>query len=194
MKQKNNYNNRISIIQDFECTEIRIKAYSDEVKQKMFLAWIVLWTISGLLIFSQFFFNYSQKEKVFFIIWLAFWLYFEYKSIQTFRWRKYGLELIKINESVISITRIINESGIPATFKLNACKNFRVYPKEEKGVFADIISASYWVIGGESIAFDYYGNSVPFAMNISASDALHIVSVLKHDAKKFIQLSEQKQD
>lgn len=193
MKQKNK-NQRINIIQEKEFTEISIKAFSDEVKQKMFLAWIVLWTISGLLIFSQFFLNYTQKEKVFFIIWMAFWLYFEFKSIQTFRWRKFGKEIIKINENNITITRLINERGVPSTFNLNACKNFRVYQKDEKGIFADVMSSSYWVIGGETIAFDYYGSAVPFAMNISTSDALHLVSVFKHDAKIFSELSEQKTD
>ncbi|NUM51793.1 MAG: hypothetical protein HUU48_11840 [Flavobacteriales bacterium] len=184
---------RIDIVRCEESTEIIIKAYFNEVKQKMFFAWIALWTLSGLLIFSQFFLNYTQKEKVFFIVWMAFWVYFEFKALQTYRWRKLGEEHIRINKKEITIARNIANKGIPATFKLNGCKNFRLYKKEEKGMFTEIMSSSYWVIGGETIVFDYYGSLVPFAMNISEADALLLAGILKHDAKKFLQLSEQKE-
>lgn len=184
-------NKRIEIERNEERTEITIKAYFDDVKQKLFLIWIILWTLCGLFIFSQFFLNYTQKEKVFFIVWMAFWVYFEFKAVQTYRWRKWGEERIEINKKEITITRNIANKGIPAAFKLSGCKNFRLYKKEEKGIFTEIMSSSYWVIGGETIAFDYYGSPVPLAMNISEADALHLVGVLKHDTKKFLQLSEQ---
>ena len=57
---------RIQINKTEDELSISIKAYCDDKKQKMLFAWIILFTICGIIIISQFFGPYEPSVKVFF--------------------------------------------------------------------------------------------------------------------------------
>ena len=83
---------RIKINKSEDKFEITIKSFINNKKQKLLLVWIVLFSFCGLAIISQFFGNYNAETKVFFGVYIAFWIYFEFKVIYAYRWRKYGEE------------------------------------------------------------------------------------------------------
>lgn len=166
-------NERISINQDGEF-EITIKSYYDNNKQNMLVLWLILWTIAGIGILSQFFFDQVEGFTTYLIVLMAFWSYFEYKIMLAFRWRKYGLERIVIKEDVVYISREIANRGIPEIYEVNWIKNLKVKEKEESNFITDI-SKAYWNLGEEKIIFDYKGKVIRFGMELNEHEAKKIV-------------------
>ena len=90
---------RISYTETNDELKIKIKALLDEKKQQLLLIWIVLFSICGILLFSQIFGDYEKTTLLFFGVYMAFWLFFEFKVIYAYRWRKYGVEEIILSIS-----------------------------------------------------------------------------------------------
>jgi hypothetical protein len=42
---------------------------------------------------------------------------------------------------------------------------------------------SYWMIGGEKLAFDYYGKEIKFALQIEESEAKALLKILKTEIR-----------
>ena len=89
---------RLKIAKKEDELVITIKAFGDSRKQKILLLWIVLFSLCGIAIMSQFFGDYDNETKVFFGVYVAFWLFFEFKVVYAYRWRKYGVERIIVDK------------------------------------------------------------------------------------------------
>ena len=72
--------NRIQIKREDKKIEVVVKAYCDDKKQKMLMLWIFLFSLCGFAILTQFFEDYDAGTKVFFGVYIAFWLFFEFFS------------------------------------------------------------------------------------------------------------------
>ena len=169
-------NERISITQEGEF-EIIIKSYFDINKQNILVLWIILWTIAGIGILSQFFFPQPEGFTTYLIVWLAFWAYFEYKVVLAYRWRKFGLERIVIKDDMVFITREIANRGIPEKYEVNWIKNLKI-KEVKKENFIAAISKAYWNPGEEKIVFDYKGKEIHFGMELSDKEVKNIVKRL----------------
>ncbi|MBI2279945.1 MAG: hypothetical protein HYU68_04550 [Bacteroidetes bacterium] len=161
---------RITINHKDNSIEIEIKAFKDKTKQKMLLVWIVLFSLCGLAILSQFFYGYDKSSQLFFAVYLAFWLFFEFKVIYAYRWRNAGMEKIIINETEINLIKEIGKRGITQTIKINEISNLRCYESDESS-FIKSITSSYWNINKYSLAFDYENKPVPFAIDLDKNEA-----------------------
>ena len=65
--------NRVNIKKEENSLLVTIKAFKEEGKQKMLMLWIVLFSLCGIAIFSQFFGDYENTIKIFFGVYVAFW-------------------------------------------------------------------------------------------------------------------------
>ena len=96
---------RIKIIKD-EGLEIEIAAYYNHQKQIL----LILWSIAGIGILTQFFLPGTEDMRTYLFVWMAFWLYFEYKVVYAYRWRRFGRERIYFDEERMFISREISGS------------------------------------------------------------------------------------
>lgn len=161
---------RINISKKDNNLEIEIKALKDDTKQKILLVWIVLFSLCGFAILSQFFYDYDKTSQLFFAVYLAFWLFFEFKVIYAFRWRNAGMEKIILNKTKIILIKEIGKRGITQTIKINEISNLRCYEPDELG-FIKSINSSYWNINKYSLAFDFENKPVPFAIDLDKNEA-----------------------
>ncbi len=163
--------------------DITIKSFKDESKQKMLLVWIVLFTVCGFAIVSQFFYDYDKSSKLFFAVYLAFWMFFEFKVVYAFRWRNSGSEKIKISNDKIELVKEIGKRGITQVIALNEISNLRLFESEEPG-FIKAMNASYWNINKYSIAFDYQNKPVPFAIDLDKKEAKKLLNEIEQFISK----------
>jgi hypothetical protein len=161
--------------------DITIKSFKDETKQKMLLVWIILFSVCGIAIVSQFFYDYDKSSKLFFAVYLAFWFFFEFKVIYAFRWRNSGSEKIKINYNKIELVKEIGKRGITQVIELAEISNLRLFEPEEPG-FIKAMNASYWNINKYTLAFDYQNKPVPFAIDLDKKEAKKLLK----EIEKFI--------
>lgn len=173
---------RIDINKENNKLTITIKAFSDEKKQKMLLLWIVLFSVCGLAIFSQFFENYDNGTKVFFGVYIAFWLFFEFKVIYAYRWRKMGLEQIIVEDKELKLLKSIGKRGITQVFGINEIKKIDFF-KDTNGKFVKSMNESYWNINKYHLVVQLEKAPIPFAIDIESKDAKKILNEIRNALK-----------
>lgn len=175
---------RISINKENNSLVITIKAYFDDKKQKLLTIWIVLFSLCGLAIFSQFFENYDNGTKVFFGVYIAFWLFFEFKVIYAYRWRKLGVEQIVVKDNELLLIKTIGKRGITQRFKIDEIKKIDFF-KDTNGKFVKSMNESYWNINKYHLAIELKDNStpVPFAIDIENKMAKKILNEIRNALK-----------
>lgn len=118
-------------------------------------------TVVGFLIFSDF----TRNEYMFLFIYMAFWVYFEFRVLSVYRWRTGGIEKINIRPDEIEILREVKGRGIPQVYYRENIQDFGEFEDESKGKKTSA-SASYWTIAQPSFAFEYLGRTVTFGFRL----------------------------
>ncbi len=172
---------RISIKRTEEGLSIVILSLADKLKNRLLLAWLVLWTLAGMIVFSQYFTFTDTNTRIAVIVWLGFWLYFEFKITNAWLWRRSGKEVIKLRENKLFYKRDVSGRGKIKTYSADFIKDLRIL--EHKESFLESLNNSYWVIAGEKLAFDYYGKEIKLGLQLDDADAKALLKVLKDGLK-----------
>ena len=163
--------------------KINIKAFQEKSKQKLLLLWIVLFSFCGVAILSQFFQGYDSNYKIVFTVYLVFWMFFEYKVIYAYRWRKWGEEKIILENNQISLTKKIKGRGITQSIELDKVKKIAAF-NTNKASFFKTMNHSYWVVNNYKLAFYLEKSVIPFAIDVSDKEAKLILNELKKGKKR----------
>lgn len=171
--------NRIEILEQENYLSIKINALYDKKKQQLLLFWIILFSLCGIAILSQFFLDYPLETKVFFGVYIAFWLFFEFKVVYAYRWRKAGSEIFTLENNTVLLSKMIGERGITEKYNLNEVSNFELIKHKENFVFT--INTNYWSINKYTISFNFNKQTVPFGIDLNEKEAKNVL----HTIKKF---------
>ena len=173
---------RISKEQTEQGLLIKVSAYFDESKQKMLTLWMIAWTLCGLAIASQVFTSTDEQFKTMIIVFIAFWLYFEYLVVKAFRWRRVGEEQLLITNDEIHYGRTYNNRGFLRPYKKELVNPVRSIDNEVNS-FYKIFADSYWVIGGERLAFTANGKVIPFGLSLNDQEAKKLMKMINEELK-----------
>ncbi|MES2139487.1 MAG: hypothetical protein V4511_07240 [Bacteroidota bacterium] len=174
---------RISIKRTENELSIVILSLINKVKNRFLFLWFILWSISGLIVLSQYFIMHDPNTKTAIIVWMGFWAYFEYKIFHAYLWRKSGKEKIKINDKKFLYKRDVSGRGKIKTYETDFIKDLRlIEPKENS--FMEDLNNSYWVIGGEKLAFDYYGKEIKLGLQLDEVDAKALLKLIMKEMKR----------
>ncbi|HRH63361.1 MAG TPA: hypothetical protein PLI68_08540 [Bacteroidia bacterium] len=174
---------RVKIVQDKQNTSLEIIPENDTVKTNLLLAWLIVWTICGIIIFSQFFSNMSREEKLLMAVWMAFWAYFEYKIGNTYLWRKNGSEKIQISSDMLTYNLTISGKSIEKKFPLSSLSNLELYPFG-KNNFSESLQSSYWVRGNESVFFTCDGVKIGVGFQLNLEEARQVLQCIQKKLKQ----------
>lgn len=164
---------RISVQDTEKGKLIKIVAFKDEGKQKILTVWLFAWTLCGLAILSQLFLEDQQELRPMLSVFGAFWLYFEYKVIKVFRWRRSGEEQILITDENIHYGRTYNNRGFLKPYRKDVINTMRKVEVKDNS-FSKIMLDSYWVIGGETLAFSAGGKMIYCGLRLHPKEASKI--------------------
>jgi hypothetical protein len=169
---------RIEVKKEKHKLEIIIKAFYDAGKQKMLFAWIILFSFCGIAIVTQFFQDYEANYKIIFGVYLAFWLFFEFKVIYAYRWRRLGEEKISIENNQIVLSKTIGKRGVTLQFNLYQIKKID-FLKNDGSSFLNAMNSSYWNINKYHLAIYLEKTIIPFAIDINNKEAKNILNELR---------------
>jgi hypothetical protein len=175
--------NRISIKRTEKEISIIILALSEKKKNILLFAWLFVWTVSGFVVLAQYLMMTDKDAKVMLMVWLGFWAYFEYKSFIALMWRKFGVEKIKLRDNKLFYKKEIAGKGKIRVYEFDFIKELRIAEFKENS-FADNMSSAYWVVGGEKLAFDYYGKEIKFAFQLNEQEAASLHKLIKKEISK----------
>ena len=173
---------RISIKRDDKGMSIVILSTADKVKKILLFCWFFLWTLSGVIVLSQYFLIHDQQTRAALIVWLGFWAYFEYKTFKAVMWRSFGVEKIKLRDGKFLYKKDVSGKGKINAYNFDFIKDLRIIEQKNNSFFENL-NNSYWVIAGEKIAFDYEGKEVKFALQLDEADTKALFKVIKAKIK-----------
>lgn len=173
---------RITVIEEGAHTLIEISAKIESWKQTLLISWFVAWTFCGIVVGSQFGNDLSRDLYILVVVYMSFWLYFEYKIAHSVLWRLFGKELIILEPGYLKLKRDIKGYGkIKPYFKENI-KGLRLMEKNNRS-FAQSYNDSFWVIGGEKIVFDNLGTQQGFGLQLEEAEAKKLLQYLRKKIK-----------
>src|SRR5687767_8964812 len=88
---------RISILRKPGVLSIVILPTTNRRNLALMLLWLLAWSVCGLIVFASYFSVTDKEAKLFVIIYLSFWAYFEVSIMRAFIWKRFGKEKLWIS-------------------------------------------------------------------------------------------------
>jgi hypothetical protein len=143
---------------DSTIVSIVILPYTEKWRMWGLLLWIVAWTICGLLVLSSYKLAKQQEQKLFIIIFFFFWIYYEWKIINVYLWKKWGKERLWVKDNKL----FVEESGWKYrkvnSFKIQDINGIDIEELNEK-VFSDFMSNNFWSKGKPRLKINVLGKN-----------------------------------
>jgi len=179
---------RISIEETETSLNIDINGKIPPAQFNLLSLWFLLWTGAGIIVITQLFGEMEQNQKMFMVVWLGFWLYFELKIGKALLWRKSGVERISMDKDVFRLAFDVPFGTRIYEFRTNDVRNFHSLEKA-KGVFIKNYFDSFWVVGGESIGFFANGKLKSFGRQLDEESAKNLLKKVIHKVDKLQDLA-----
>jgi hypothetical protein len=171
---------RISISKKDDSTSIIIYPEKSKINQTILFIWFILWTAGGVIMLIGRQLGYYSAPKTYVLVWMAFWLYFEYVTAYALIWRSFGFERILIKNNKLYLKNEIRGKGKLKIFDIEFIKDLQLVPIDERS-FAKVMSDSYWMPGGERLYFWYQGKQIRFGQQLKENDAKELLKFLKRE-------------
>jgi len=173
---------RVSILKKENLLSIVILATNDKKKLGLMFLWLIAWTVCGLIVFMNYFKLQDQNSKMFIIVYLSFWAYFEYKILKAFIWKKFGREKLWVQDGVLNYQREINKKGKINHYNLDLVQDLKII-ELSKASWADNINQSFWVKAGERLEFTSQAKVIRFGLQLNETETLSVFKELKNFIK-----------
>lgn len=165
---------RLSILKGENVLSIVILPNRDKKKLVGMFLWLLAWSVCGVIVFANYFKLTDQNSKLFVIVYLAFWAYFEFKILRAFSWKRSGKEKLWIQEGILYYQREVNGRGKIQEFNLDLVSKFNLIELRPTN-FADTINQSFWIKGGERLQFTSQSKTILLGMQINDEEARSIM-------------------
>lgn len=174
--------NQIQHKQSERTLEIEIFPVISPAQINIIRVWLGIWTLSGLVILTQFFTNAPKETKMFLGLWMAFWGYFEFKVYNILWWKKKGSEYLRLDDKRMEL--ILKSSNKPRSFffELNEIKNLRTVDFNEKK-YSEAVNSSFFGLGKETILFEFNQNKYGIGKQLNREEANKVLKLLRTKIK-----------
>jgi len=165
---------RVSILEKDNLFSLVILPFKDPKKLLFMFLWLMAWTVCGIIVFVNYFQVQDKNAKLFILVYLAFWVYYEYKITRAFIWRRSGKEKLWIADGTVHYQQEISKRGKIQKFDFSLIQDLVLIEQEELS-FAEVINNSFWIKGGERIAFSCQHKTIRFGMQLTDKEAKAII-------------------
>jgi len=165
---------RISILKKENLLSIVILPGTDRKRLVAMFIWLLSWTVCGVIVFASYFRVTEKDLKLFLIVYLSFWVYFEFSIIRSFIWKRSGKEKLWIQDGILHYQREVSGRGKIQEFNLDLVSKLRLVELKQTRL-ADTISQSFWVKGGERIEFESQSRTIRLGMQLTDEEAIAVI-------------------
>lgn len=169
--------NRISFVDEKKKTTIVISPEDVFWHKALLGAWFCMWLVIGGTMMWSLSLKLSDQEKIIVFVFLVFWAYYAIRVGRTFFWLLWGKEMIKVDETALTIKNTIKSYGKAVPYYLENIKKIRVNTVEANSIQA-VWEKSPWIRGGERIEFDYMGKTIRFGRKVGDKDVKVLFNLL----------------
>ncbi len=178
MREKLFKSDRITLVETPEMLEVFISGKIPSWQLTALTVWLAAWSLLGIYVIAQFFIGIKGDQFIYMCVWLAFWLYFEYRGLLAWSWRRSGKEIFRVSGDK---TELAFESTIGprrSEFETASIGKFTSL-QEQQGTFVKNHYESFWVVGGETIGFEYNGKLYSFGRQLPPDDAKALMQIVE---------------
>ena len=155
---------------------------------RVILLWALLWFGVGLLILTYLIAGwFNAEQQRFFTVFLAFWSFFAWKSIQSLLYQWKGSEQIILKEGRLEYTRNAVAYKRRQSVSVHDISSIQLIEKNRTS-FAQAYNASFWVVGNEQIQLELASKKLAVGIHLQHSDARRIqeamARAIKHQKEK----------
>lgn len=161
---------RISILKKDNLLSIVILPTADKKKLALLFLWLMAWSVCGIIVLVNYFKLSSKDAKLFVIIYLSFWAYFEFNILRTFMWKRAGKEKLWVQDGILRYQQELNKRGKITAHNLDLVSKISLVELSRTSL-ADTINQSFWVKGGERLEYKAQGKTIRFGMQLSDEEA-----------------------
>lgn len=161
---------RISILKKEKVLSIVILPGVDKKRLAIMFFWLAAWTVCGTIVLVNYFKESNPDLKLFMLVYLSFWVYFEFSIIRAFIWKRSGKEKLWIREGILHYQRELNGRGKIEEYNLDLIDKLQILELKNTRL-ADTLNQSFWVKGGERLEFTSQSKKVRLGMQISDEEA-----------------------
>ena len=170
---------RVSILEKDNVFSLVILPTTDKKKLWVLFLWLMAWTICGMIVLANYFNMTTKETKLFIIVYLSFWAYFEYKIARAYTWKKFGKEKLWIKKGKLQYQREVSGRGKIKEFDLELVNGLEVIEVSSTS-FADNINQSFWIKGGERLEFQCQSKTIRFGMQLNDKEAMDVYKALRN--------------
>lgn len=125
-----------------------------------------------------------DQQKIYLIVFIGFWIYFEYKTVKALLWYKFGKELIRISREGMSVKRSIFSYGKSHLYFYENVKQMKVAEVDNTS-FSQFFENAYWTVGTDSVTFQHFGKTKSFGRRLDPKDANQLIRYIVQKSKKW---------
>ena len=183
MREQPYKSDRITVLETPDLLEIIISGKIKAWQLNIITFWLAAWTLSVVFVIGQLFGNMPSDQKLYMYVWLGFWVYFEYRIVTVWVWRKWGKEVIQIRKEKTEL-----RFEVPVRQKASEFETASISGVSDlEGMKGNFVKAHYepfWVVGGETIGFEYNGKLYGFGRQLPKEDVTRLMSLIGRRLKK----------
>ncbi|WP_066759667.1 hypothetical protein [Crocinitomix algicola] len=192
---------RISIVDQDKSTTIVIHPIRVWWKEILLTLWVVSFTFIGLYMLYQLLtgfvgLNYMDipteeeldNQRIYAIVFLGFWGYFEFKTVKALLWYRFGKELLRLDLDGMTIKKSILSYGKANRYFFENIKKFG-QRKQEETSFGQFFENAYWSMGTDALSFSYMGKEKSFGRRLNDKDSRLLMRLIDDRIKKLLKQS-----
>jgi hypothetical protein len=166
---------RVSILKKENVLSVVILPTADNKKLGLLFLWVFAWSVCGIIVLVNYFTLHDANAKLFTLIYLSFWAYFELSITRAFIWKKFGKEKLWIQNGSIHYQRQINNKGKIFEAPLGLVSKLQ-YLDVSKTSFVDSINQSFWVKGGERLSFQAQAKIIRLGLQLGDEETRTVLN------------------
>lgn len=139
----------------------------------LLLGWLVAWTFCGVAFVVEAVRNTNPDLRVPLMVMIAFWAYFEIRTVRTVLWRTKGHELWRVHEGELTVKDSLFGYGKASRYFIANIQRFGLLTIEETS-WKWQMNDSFWTRGGERVGFEYQGKKVAIGRGLTAEEARNL--------------------
>ena len=170
---------RISYQSKNNIFSVVIAASVERSKESLLAAWLFCWSLCGLYFIYQLFSDLPRETKMYIMILLAFWGYYELRVFRMFMWRKFGYESIKFIDDKLVIKDVVKGHGKEKSYFIDNIAQIGRLKLENN--WMKTMDQSFWVKGTGILQFEYQGKLVGFAKQIGDKESNALLAVMQKE-------------
>lgn len=123
-----------------------------------------------------------DQQLIYLIVFLGFWLYFEYKVVKSVLWYYFGKEFIKLDTDSLWHKRAIFGYGKAHQYFYDNIKNLKQY-ENDATAFGNFFENAYWSVGTDEILFNYFAKQKSLGRRLDEKSAKLFIRFLEDKIK-----------